>query len=61
MKSLLRKCVACKAYTLRTDKCPKCGGAVGVVAPPKFSPDDPLLDQKLLARRRVRGESLGLR
>ncbi|MGQ9514197.1 MAG: nucleolar RNA-binding Nop10p family protein [Thermoproteota archaeon] len=51
LRSLLRKCSSCNAYTLREDKCPKCGGALRIAAPPRFSPDDPLLKMKLRARR----------
>jgi H/ACA ribonucleoprotein complex subunit 3 len=47
----MRKCSSCGAYTLKRDKCPKCGGALRVAAPPKFSPEDPLLKRKLQARK----------
>ncbi|MFN3804608.1 MAG: RNA-protein complex protein Nop10 [Pyrobaculum sp.] len=40
MKSLLRRCVRCGAYTLSKSTCPKCGGEVKVPHPPKFSPED---------------------
>ncbi|MGB9577013.1 MAG: RNA-protein complex protein Nop10 [Candidatus Micrarchaeia archaeon] len=35
----LRKCVACKAYTLK-EECPKCGGETRAAHPPKYSPHD---------------------
>ncbi|MBO3803717.1 MAG: RNA-protein complex protein Nop10 [Candidatus Brockarchaeota archaeon] len=53
MKSLLRKCSSCGAYTLKSGNCPKCGGELRVAAPPKFSPDDPFLERKLQARKRA--------
>ncbi len=37
---LLRKCLDCGRYTLKTDKCPYCSGKVRVPHPPKFSPED---------------------
>ncbi len=40
MRSLLRRCARCGAYTLRKDACPKCGGPVEVPHPPKYSPED---------------------
>ncbi|MEW5937071.1 MAG: RNA-protein complex protein Nop10 [Candidatus Thermoplasmatota archaeon] len=39
MKSLLRRCVRCWAYTLK-DVCPRCGDAAKPPIPPKYSPDD---------------------
>ncbi|MGB7968781.1 MAG: RNA-protein complex protein Nop10 [Methanobacterium sp.] len=38
MKFKMKKCKSCGEYTL-TDKCP-CGGEVGVIYPPKYSPED---------------------
>ncbi|ADZ08462.1 Ribosome biogenesis protein Nop10 [Methanobacterium lacus] len=38
MKPKMKKCKSCGEYTL-TDKCP-CGGEVGVIYPPKYSPED---------------------
>jgi len=38
MKLKMKKCKSCGEYTL-TDKCP-CGGEVGVIYPPKYSPED---------------------
>ncbi len=40
MRSLLRRCAKCGAYTLRRDVCPKCGGPLEVPHPPKYSPED---------------------
>jgi len=38
-KWLLRRCVSCGRYTLKTE-CPYCGGEVRVPHPAKFSIDD---------------------
>lgn len=40
MRSLLRRCARCGAYTLKKDVCPKCGGPLEVPHPPKYSPED---------------------
>ncbi|MCX8149925.1 MAG: RNA-protein complex protein Nop10 [Candidatus Bathyarchaeota archaeon] len=48
---LLRRCERCSAYTLKTDKCPHCGGAVHSPHPPKFSPDDKYLKYRLALRK----------
>lgn len=40
MKSILRRCKICGIYTLKKDKCPRCGGPLEVPHPPKYSPDD---------------------
>ncbi|HSV42866.1 MAG TPA: RNA-protein complex protein Nop10 [Methanomassiliicoccales archaeon] len=39
MKTSLRKCGACKEYTLQ-ETCPRCGARTDVPIPPRFSPDD---------------------
>lgn len=39
MKMKMKKCRSCREYTLK-DKCPYCGREVGVVYPPKYSPED---------------------
>ena len=36
---LLKRCLACKEYTL-SDVCPRCGGAAKPNRPAKFSPED---------------------
>jgi H/ACA ribonucleoprotein complex subunit 3 len=38
MKLKMKKCKSCGEYTL-TETCP-CGGEVGVIYPPKYSPED---------------------
>jgi len=39
MKMKMHKCPICNIYTLET-KCPKCGGDLKVIYPPKFSVED---------------------
>ncbi|HZY93910.1 MAG TPA: RNA-protein complex protein Nop10 [Candidatus Bathyarchaeia archaeon] len=39
MKWLMRKCVKCTRYTLKT-ACPICGSTTRIPHPPKFSPAD---------------------
>jgi H/ACA ribonucleoprotein complex subunit 3 len=60
VRSLLRRCVKCGAYTLSRDRCPRCGGEVRVPHPPKFSPEDRYqkyrILQKLLSGRLPLGE-----
>jgi H/ACA ribonucleoprotein complex subunit 3 len=44
---LMRRCTKCGNYTLNTDVCPVCGGAVRIPHPPKFSPDDKYLKYRV--------------
>jgi H/ACA ribonucleoprotein complex subunit 3 len=44
---LLSVCEKCRAYTLKKDACPYCGGKVRVPHPPKFSPDDKYLKYRM--------------
>jgi H/ACA ribonucleoprotein complex subunit 3 len=39
MKMKMKRCRSCKEYTLK-DECLYCGGEVGVIYPPKYSPED---------------------
>ena len=39
MRSLLRRCPKCGAYTMK-DGCPACGTPTVVAHPSKYSPDD---------------------
>ena len=39
MKMKMKKCKSCGEYTLES-KCPYCGGDLGEVFPPKYSPED---------------------
>ncbi len=39
MKMKMHKCNGCGIYTLE-DKCPKCGGPLHVIYPPKYSIED---------------------
>jgi H/ACA ribonucleoprotein complex subunit 3 len=47
VKYLLRRCEACKEYTLHVDACPRCGGRVRLPHPAKFSPDDKYIAYKM--------------
>lgn len=48
---LLRKCVKCGSYTLTTDVCLHCGGAVRIPHPAKFSPADKYLKYRVAMKR----------
>jgi H/ACA ribonucleoprotein complex subunit 3 len=48
---LMRKCLACRKYTLRLDECPYCGGIVRIPHPAKFSPDDKYLKYRMALKR----------
>ncbi len=48
---LLKKCVRCSSYTLKTDVCPLCGGTLKTPHPPKFSPDDRYLKYRMIMKK----------
>ncbi|MFX1367753.1 MAG: RNA-protein complex protein Nop10 [Promethearchaeota archaeon] len=48
----LRKCAKCDIYTLSENKCPKCGDAVSVPHPPKYSPQDRYGEYRRKAKRK---------
>lgn len=48
---LLRRCEECGRYTLKTEKCPHCGGRVRVPHPAKFSPNDRYAKYRRAMRR----------
>ena len=50
MRSLLRRCTNCGAYTLSKERCPHCGGPVKVPHPPKFSPEDKYQRYRILQK-----------
>lgn len=54
---LLRRCVKCRRYTLKKDKCPYCGGEVSVPHPAKFSPDDKYAKYKSVLRSMANEEN----
>ncbi|MGQ9588071.1 MAG: RNA-protein complex protein Nop10 [Thermoplasmata archaeon] len=56
MKTLLRKCSACKEYTLR-EQCPKCGGTTFMPMPAKYSPDDRYGAYRRKLKREMSGET----
>ncbi len=51
MKWLLRRCVKCGRYTLRTNSCPYCGGPLRVPHPPRFSPEDKYIRYRYRMKR----------
>jgi len=48
----------CGRYTLRSDKCPVCGGAVKSAHPPAISLKHRYLDLIIQVRRREEGKEL---
>jgi len=48
---LLRQCVRCGKYTLRTGGCPHCGGDVHIPHPAKFSPVDKYLRYRMVMKK----------
>lgn len=50
MRSLMRRCTNCGAYTLSKERCPSCGGPVKVPHPPKFSPEDKYQRYRILQK-----------
>lgn len=56
LRWLLRKCVNCGRYTLRQDKCPKCGGKLIVPHPPRFSPEDKYVKYRYLLKVQAESE-----
>ena len=52
MNMKMRKCKSCHSYTLK-DKCPKCGGEVGVVFPAKYSPEDKYGKYRRILKKQV--------
>ncbi|MCS7106757.1 MAG: RNA-protein complex protein Nop10 [Acidilobaceae archaeon] len=46
MKWLMKKCSSCGRYSLRSDRCPACGGELVVPHPPRFSPHDKYLSYR---------------
>ncbi|MGW8288959.1 MAG: RNA-protein complex protein Nop10 [Candidatus Bathyarchaeia archaeon] len=53
---LLRKCGKCGRYTLKTDRCPYCGGGVKTPHPAKFSPDDKYLKYRMAMKKDAAAE-----
>lgn len=47
MNWLMRKCKNCGQYTLSWDRCPVCGGELMIPHPPRFSPVDKYVEQRL--------------
>ncbi|NPB02257.1 MAG: RNA-protein complex protein Nop10 [Methanopyri archaeon] len=59
MPKRLRRCKECGEYTLRTDKCPHCGGELEVPHPHRFSPEDPYGEYRRRMKRRVWEKKFG--
>jgi H/ACA ribonucleoprotein complex subunit 3 len=53
---LLRRCVLCGSYTLKTAVCPYCGGGLKMPHPPKFSPDDKYLKYRMALKMETSNE-----
>ncbi|MEM3737169.1 MAG: RNA-protein complex protein Nop10 [Candidatus Bathyarchaeia archaeon] len=51
---IMRRCKKCGEYTLKVDRCPRCGGEVSIPHPAKFSIDD----RYARYRRALRSETL---
>lgn len=55
MKMKMRRCRSCGEYTLQK-KCPHCGGEVGVVYPPRYSPEDKYGKYRRKLKRQQKGD-----
>lgn len=49
MRFQLRRCSACRDYTIR-EICPRCGAAATLAHPARFSPDDKYARYRLASR-----------
>lgn len=58
MRTYLRRCPACGAYTLLPE-CDKCKTATGQPAPARFSPEDHYGVYRRRLKRKVEGERHG--
>lgn len=48
---LLRKCINCGEYTMKTENCPRCGGRVHTPHPAKFSLHDKYAKLRILRKK----------
>ncbi|MCS6767945.1 MAG: RNA-protein complex protein Nop10 [Candidatus Nitrosocaldus sp.] len=55
MRRMMRRCPACRIYTLKQE-CPRCNGATHDPHPPRFSPDDRYARYRIAERYRKIGE-----
>lgn len=55
MRTLLRKCPACRSYTMK-ETCPKCGGTTIMAMPAKYSPDDRYGEYRRRLKKEIKGE-----
>lgn len=56
MNMKMHKCQSCGIYTLE-DKCPKCGGKLNVIYPPKFSIDDKYGKYRRILKKEARNKN----
>lgn len=55
MKMKMKKCRSCGEYTIQTT-CPYCGGDVGEVYPPRYSPEDKYGKYRRLLKKQVKDQ-----
>jgi H/ACA ribonucleoprotein complex subunit 3 len=53
----MRRCRRCGEYTLNQEHCPKCGGAVYIPHPAKFSIDDRYAKYRRALKREAGSET----
>jgi len=51
---LMRRCSKCGEYTIRKERCPRCGGETYIPHPAKFSPDDKYAIYKGMMRQKAK-------
>jgi H/ACA ribonucleoprotein complex subunit 3 len=56
VRTTLRKCPSCRAYTLK-DTCPKCAGATFMPLPAKYSPEDRYGEYRRRLKKEIMGEA----
>ncbi|HTX60944.1 MAG TPA: RNA-protein complex protein Nop10 [Methanobacterium sp.] len=57
MKMKMKKCRSCGEYTIQTE-CPYCGGAVGEIYPPRYSPEDKYGKYRRLLKKQIMDKEL---
>ena len=55
MKMKMKKCRSCGEYTIQ-ESCPYCEGTVGVVYPPKYSPEDKYGKYRRLLKKQIKDQ-----
>jgi len=51
---LMRRCSKCGEYTIKKDRCPRCGNQTYIPHPAKFSPDDKYAVYKGMMRQKTK-------